>query len=139
MKRVLAISLLIIFISGQINLTWASHFCGNFKVESTLSLGKADLSCGMEEMSCCDEASVNNTGSIIITDRCCSNDYFTSDADDFFDNSGNSFDRQILFINSFVTSLYNYVQQNDEPQIVFVSSPPLILLDHQVLYQTFLL
>jgi hypothetical protein len=108
-------------------------------VESVISLGKADLSCGMERMNCCGENSEENTGPIFDNEACCSNDYASSDADDFFDKSNNSGDKQVLFANTFVISLFSFIQENDEQAIMDDSSPPPIEADRQVLYQTFLL
>jgi len=139
LKRVIAISLLAIFLTGQVNLTWATHFCGSFAVESAVSLGKADLSCGMEMMSCCDEDSNENSGPLFTNEECCSNDYASSEADDFFDKSSNSIDKQVLFANAYVISLFSFTQENDEQQIIDDLSPPLLHADRQVLYQTFLL
>jgi hypothetical protein len=139
LKRVIAISLLTIFLSGQVNLTWATHFCGSLVVESAVSLGKADLSCGMQMMSCCDEDSDENSGPFFTNEECCSNDYASSEADDFFDKSSNSNDKQALFVNAFLISILSFTQENDEQTIFDDSSPPLIQVDRQVLYQTFLL
>ncbi|MDZ7605089.1 MAG: hypothetical protein U5K79_05765 [Cyclobacteriaceae bacterium] len=54
MRRIIAISLLLIFGAGQVNLTWASHFCGAFKVKSELMLGHGHLDCGMAEINNCE-------------------------------------------------------------------------------------
>ncbi len=57
MKRILAIFLLVVLLPSQFNLTWATHFCGKIKVKDSVTLGKEELSCGMEEVRCCSEDS----------------------------------------------------------------------------------
>jgi hypothetical protein len=108
-------------------------------VESVISLGKADLNCGMESMPCCDEDSEKNSGPIFDNEECCSNDYASSDADDFFDKAGNAIDKQSLLANAFVISFFSCNQENDEQKILDDSSPPLIPTDRQIFFQTFLL
>ena len=83
-KRILAISLLFVFITGLVNLTWATHYCGNFAVENAVSIGIEKLSCSTEEKSCCAEGENVIYGPVIKSKMCCSNDYYSSDADDFF-------------------------------------------------------
>ena len=139
MKRVLAISLLLIFTAGQLNLTWATHFCGEFAVQNSVAIGIDDLSCGMEEESCCDEDSKEITGPIITTEECCSNDYYSSDADDFFIKIESENDKQIQFITVYTVSLYKQLYSTEYKCYTTTNFPRLKSPERQVLYQTFLL
>lgn len=139
MKRILAISLLLIFIAGQVNLTWATHFCGKFAVQSSVSLGIDDLTCGMEEEFCCDEDDNEIDGPIIISEECCSNDYYSSNADDYFNKVESFTSQEVDFPIAYVLSFFDLTFEIDEQNIFIASSPPLIQSDQQVLYQSFLL
>lgn len=138
MKRIFAISLLLIFVAGQVNLTWATHYCGNFAVDNSISLGEEKLTCGMEKY-CCNEESPNVDGPVIVNEDCCSNDFHSVDADDYFTKIESSFDRQLVFSASFVVSLFDFCPNHDELDFYLASSSPLIQTDRQVLYQTFLI
>ncbi len=137
MKRILAISLLFIFIAGQVNLTWATHFCGKLAVQRTVSIGTDDLSCGMEKESCCDEDENEFEGAIITSEECCSNDYYSSEADDFFLKAETESDQLVQFYALYTISLYKQLYSADDNS--FLTQNILIPPDKQVLYQTFLL
>jgi hypothetical protein len=139
MKRILAISLLFIFIAGQVNLTWATHFCGELAVQRTVSIGANDLSCGMEKESCCDEDENGFEGAIITSEECCSNDYYSSDADDFFLKAETESDQLVQFYTLYTISLYKQLHSVDDHSFLTQNIPILIPPDKQVLYQTFLL
>lgn len=139
MKRFLAISLLLVFLSGQFNLTWAKHFCGSIEVVNSMTFGKEELSCGMVKESCCSEDSSISDGPILGNVQCCTNDYYSADSDDFFGLTDNSLDNQEMFAASFILSLFDLTPNTDRINLYTASSPPLILCDKQVWYQTFLL
>lgn len=137
MKRVIAITLFLIFMSGQVNLTWAIHFCGSFEVENALSIGKTDLSCGMAEMSCCDKEHHPHTDTSITTGVCCSNDYYSSDSDDFFDKGASSTENQLVFDNLYDIPLLAYQPTHTTNFTTFISPAPPLQVDRQVLHQVF--
>jgi len=139
MKRILAIILLLIFIGGQVNLTWATHFCGQLAVESTVSIGKDFLSCGMEGVTCCDEDFDENYEARIISDTCCSNDYYSSDSDDFFLKSESENAKQIQFTTTFISSIFKLYHQIEHHSFTIHEFANLITPEKQVLYQIFLL
>jgi len=139
MKRIIAISLLLIFGAGQVNLTWASHFCGVFKVKSELMLGHGHLDCGMPEMNTCDTQSKRPGGIIIERNGCCENIYYSSDTDDLF-SAANALNIQgcdFIIVQNFT---FNNLSGEDS-KIVFsrVPSPPLIHSDKCLLHQTFII
>ncbi|MCG8307239.1 MAG: hypothetical protein MI975_07580 [Cytophagales bacterium] len=145
MKRFAAISLLLIFIAGQVNLTWATHYCGKFAVERLVSLGVNKSSCCMEEENCCDEniccddKTIDAAVPTIISEECCSNDYFSSNTDDFFIKSESGNNAQILFVAAYVSSLHKHVDHPDFKRTQTKEFSFLIAPDKQVFYQTFLL
>jgi len=139
MKRLLAISLLFIFIAGQVNLTWATHFCGQYAVQSSVSLGEDDLSCGIEEESCCDEDEGKIDGPIITGEECCSNGYYSSDADDYFLKVDSENDRFVQLYNIRTITFYPQFNFTEYNSYLAKDIPILIPPDKQVLFQTFLL
>lgn len=139
MKRIIAISLLLIFISGQLNLTWASHYCMGFNVKNSLMLGQGQLDCGMGDMMNCRDNATDCDEENLKLPSCCSNDYVSSDSDDHFDRSESISNSQIFFIASYAETLLSFNPQNDE-EISYIASPPSLMQpDLQVLYQSFLL
>lgn len=138
MKRILAISLLLIFIAGQVNLTWVTHYCGNFAIDNSISLGEEKLTCGMLEY-CCNEESGDADGPVIANEDCCSNDFYSVDCDAFFNKAENSIENKVIFTASFVIAFFNLTQNIGDYVHFIASSPPLIQPDKQVLYQTFLI
>ena len=139
MRRILALSMLMIFLAGQVNLTWANHFCMSFKVTSSLMLGQSHLDCGMNEMMHCDDLDNDFTGPVFTVPACCSNDYISSDSDEHFTKSENLSNSLLFFNASYIECFYNLNPGNDEENNIIAFSPPLIQPDLQVLYQTFLL
>ena len=139
MKRILDISLVLIFISGQVNLTWATHFCGEIAVKSSLTIGQDPLDCGIGEMKCCDETSMTLDVPSILTQECCSNDYFSADTDDYFYMIESTLNNHVLFAASYIISLFDYTVKNNVHENLADSTRPLTQSDRQVLFQTFLL
>jgi len=141
MKRTFAISLLFIFLAGQVNLTWATHFCGSFAVDSEMYFGIEKLSCGIEEDICCDENEINELSQPIITgEQCCSNDYYSSDSDEYFINNETVKDKQFTFIAAYTITLINHhIYYNNKNVFHSDYTSKLISPDRQAMYQTYLL
>ncbi len=139
MKRIIAISLLLIFGAGQVNLTWASHFCGVFKVKSALMIGHGHLDCGMPEMNACDIQNQQQGAVIIEKNGCCENVYFSADSDDVF--------RTVDAVNIqgcdfFIISFFafdNHSVENSKLELPITPSPPLMHSDKCLLYQIFII
>jgi hypothetical protein len=139
MRRIIAISLLLIFGAGQINLTWASHFCGVFKVKSELMLGHGHLDCGMPEMNDCDIPN-QQPGTVIIEENgCCENIYFASDSDDTFNAAGVVKIQRCDFLIITLFAFINLSGENSNTEFHTIPSPHLIHTDKCVLYQTFII
>lgn len=47
MQRTISVLLTILILASSSGVTYAKHFCGDFEVVSTLTMGKKNLSCGM--------------------------------------------------------------------------------------------
>ena len=139
MRRIFALFLLAVLLPGQFNLTWATHFCGKMKVIDSVTIGKDELSCGMEDVSCCSEETSTSNIPKFKSEECCSNDYYSAESDEFFSIMDNSLDKQVIFAATFIVSLFDLTPKSNEVDTYAFSSPPLIQSDIQVLYQSFLL
>ena len=49
MKRFFSIFFILVTIAGTLHFSVSSHFCGGKLADMAIALGKADVSCGMEE------------------------------------------------------------------------------------------
>ena len=135
MQKTISILLTILILASSSGVTYAKHFCGDFEVISTLTMGKKSLSCGMVmEADDCDK---NEEDPI----DCCKNTYKNIDTDDNFVNS--SYDLQISnnFISGFISSfVLQYVSFSDKKIHLFNGyDPPPIYEDIQVLHEVFII
>jgi hypothetical protein len=139
MKRVFAISLLFIFLSGQFSVTWATHFCGEFEVKSSIMLGHGHLDCGMGEMQSCEDEAKDSDGTSIVPPVCCSNDYYSAESDEYFNQVKTLGTGYVLFASAYVISFFENADSVHHNNFFIAESPPLIPDDLQVLHQNFLL
>lgn len=135
MQKTISIFLTILILASSSGVTYAKHFCGDFEVISTLTMGKKSLSCRMAmEADDCDK---NEEDPI----DCCKNTYKNIDTDDNFVNS--SYDLQISnnFIAGFISSfVLQYVSFSDKEIHLFNGyDPPPIYEDIQVLHEVFII
>ena len=135
MQKTISVLLTILILASSSGVTYAKHFCGDFEVVSTLTMGKKNLSCGMAmEADDCDK---NEEDPI----DCCKNTYKNIDTDDNFVNS--SYDLQISnnFIAGFISSfVLQYVSFSDKKIHLFNGyDPPPIYEDIQVLHEVFII
>ena len=135
MQKIISIVLTILILASSSGVTYAKHFCGDFEVVSTLTMGKKNLSCGMAmEADDCDK---NEEDPI----DCCKNTYKNINTDDNFVNS--SYDLQISnnFIAGFISSfVLQYVSFSDKEIHLFNGyDPPPIYEDIQVLHEVFII
>lgn len=97
MQKAISIILTILILASSSGVTYAKHFCGDFEVLSTLTMGKKDLSCGMSmEADDCDDKESEPID-------CCKNTYENVDTDDNFVNSFFDLQFNVNFIASFVS------------------------------------
>jgi hypothetical protein len=136
MKRVFAISLLFIFLSGQFNLTWATQFCGESKVKGSLMLGHGHLDCCEGS---CDDSDDHTYGASIVASSCCRIDYYSAESDDYFNQIKTIGTSYVLFASAYVISFFENADSVNHNNFFIAESPPLIPDDLQVLHQNFLL
>ncbi|NJN25274.1 MAG: hypothetical protein HC819_04490 [Cyclobacteriaceae bacterium] len=139
MKRFLAISLLSIFLAGQINLTWATHFCGQTMVKSSLMLGQGRLDCGMEETQSCDIPASKGRSDKCLQTSCCDSEYYSADTDDFFNAGSTTIDFHGLSTAAFVCTVFDFSIPNPDWPHFIAKSPPLVYSDKQIWLQVFLI
>ena len=97
MQKVISIVLTILMLASSTGVTYAKHFCGDFEVISTITLGEKNLSCGMKmDAKGCDNE--------IQEDRhCCKNKYENVATDDNYSLSLFDVQINVPFIASFVS------------------------------------
>lgn len=139
MKRIISISLLLIFLSGQFNLTWATQFCDEFDVKINLMLGHGYLYCCEGEKPSCDNSEDNSDGVSFASPDCCWVDYYSADSDDYFNHNQSLLTSGALFASAYVISFFENTITDHHQEFISTESPPLTQENQQVLYQTFLL
>lgn len=115
-------------------LAYAQHFCGDFEMMSKITLGKEDLSCGMSmQVPDCDDKEEKS--------NCCDNEYTSVDTDDTFAKASFSLELDKNFAIAFtsVFILNNTVSISSEADFYRDHSPPPLIKDFQVLYESFLI
>ena len=127
MKSLLSTFLLLFFLMGQVNLTWAKHFCGDKLVSSKVTLA-------VEGHDCCE----SEKGSTAPMD-CCEDEISTADSDDFFGKT----DFQVKIPPEFILASvfvfgFSPVENKlaEQPEFEFPDKP---IPDLNILYQTFLI
>ena len=84
-KKILSISLAILFLFSTINLNIMSHYCGGRLVETKVILGNGKVSCGMEE----DVALCENYPGTALEKNCCEDDWHQISIKDDYTTSHN--------------------------------------------------
>ena len=85
MQRLTAFLLSALLLLSSSGITYAEHFCGSHKMASEITLGHADLSCGMVQLdSDCDDEP--------LAMDCCDNHYLSIDTDDDYAKVAFEFD-----------------------------------------------
>jgi hypothetical protein len=139
MKRITAIFFLFVFLSGQIDLTWADHYCGKRVVKSALMLGHGHLDCGMTDMMSCDTDISDFESHAFKPVNCCTNSYFSSDSDEYFSKSETSVQQLPAVSITFTYVLFDHIILSDDIKYSFFPGPPLIQTDRVILNRVFLI
>ena len=138
MKQLISILLATLMLLPNIGLTLSTHFCGGHAVEHSLSIGLADLSCGMM-----DEVG-KGSSSLGMENHCCSNQYQLVQLDDDVTDQKNGIESPIAPLSPCLLPLnpYGTLQRAVDyaPLVVAMPPciPPLIPQNRQVLFQTFI-
>lgn len=135
MKKFISILLTILIIASCTGVTYAKHYCGDFEVVSTLTMGKKNLSCRMAMEA--DDCDSNKEDPI----DCCKNTYENIDTDDNFINSYFKLQINKSFIASFVSVFVLQDVYFSDKEINFFNGydPPPIFDDIQLIYQVYII
>ena len=136
-KRISAVLLSALMLVINMSLTFSTHYCGGEAVETSISLGKADVGCGMEMPEADDCDNIEDLTSIT-KKGCCENVHFTlSVEEDYKENSSS----EIIDVpTDAVVAPVAITQKQDfivKPSTFLAYSPPLIKQDITVLHQVF--
>ena len=114
--------------------TVSSHVCGGKKVKSVVSIGTADVSCGMEKKA------NNCTSKKQMKKDCCEDEFVLIQNDEDFTQQVTSID---FFPNFLIAFFVSYVElfENETNEIDFFidNSPPPLIKDIPVLIESFLI
>ncbi|GGW24547.1 hypothetical protein GCM10007383_06360 [Arenibacter certesii] len=110
------------------------HYCGKTLVD--YSLFNKVASCGMETMQPVDIDSCST-----IVDKCCKEENITIEGQDILKNSFEKFSyHQLVFVATYAYSQYYFYEGGIENIVPFVDySPPFLIQDIHVLFETFLI
>lgn len=134
MKKIASIVLCMLLMASTSGIAYAQHFCGDFEMLATLTLGEEQLTCGMAvDDGCADESTKEHS--------CCANQYTKVNTDDSFNSSEFDVQLPVHFVKAFVSVFV--LQSNFEvaTEKIFYSeyNPPPLIKDIPVLYETFLI
>ena len=150
MKRVLSIFLLVVFLTGNVGLTLANHYCGGQVSEQSLMLIEHDFGCNMVVMEDCDmeaptcpmhqKKQEDPTKQNLKADNCCDNQFTELKIKDNFQSKKTTGQLNIDFLLAFI---YTFTQLNFNEHVSPVTyydiSPPLPSVDIIVRVQSFLI
>ena len=124
-----------LFLSSS-GLTYAQHFCGDYEMMAKITLGEANLSCGMGmESSACEDVHDD------MQHNCCDNKYTTIDIDDNFTVTSFNLQLNPVFVTAFVSVfvVQEFDNYNKNSDYYKDYSPPPLGEDLHVLYEAFLI
>lgn len=139
MKRIIATSLIVLFLFSQTGITVATHYCGGHAVKSAVLVGNKLPGCGMEMMQSC-EMNSPDEGPLVRREPCCQDHLQTLEANEELLTSiiHTSSNLQESDNHSDLSHAVSYVSVIAEPNYAS-NSPPLIEQDFQIDLQTFLI
>ena len=136
MKRFISIVLSLLLLLSSTGITYAQHYCGEHEMMAKVTLGHEMLSCGMvmsHDDGCQDEPKEDH--------GCCDNKYTHVDVDDNYADVSLDLQLNPVFVASFVAVFVvgEASTYNKNPDYFKDYSPPPLLEDLQVLYETYLI
>jgi hypothetical protein len=134
MKQLISICLSVLLLASSTGITYAQHFCGEYKMLSEITLGEKHLSCGMAmEMPGCEDESADHD--------CCDNEYVNVETDDTFAKASFDISFNTQFVAAFVSVFILQTPENfpDTSKFIADYDPPPLERDIQILYETFLI
>lgn len=139
MRQFFAIILASLTLFMNLGLTLSNHYCGGKLAESSLTFGRGDVGCGMENQDVpCEKPHHKNT---ISKRNCCENKFLEFQTEDEYnktiiENSVIDFKFVAAFV---ITNLNLYSFKNVKKPDYLTSSPPILDHDIQVMNQSFLI
>lgn len=135
MKKIISIVLALLLLGSTSGLTYAQHYCGSYKMLEEITIGQKYLSCGMalEDDGCEDDKKEEHS--------CCDNNYIAISTDDAFAKASFDIDFKVQFLATFVEVFVLQKHINTKQQETHFKdySPPPIIEDLPILYETFLI
>ena len=117
--------MLLFFLTGQINLTWAAHYCGD-------ELKSTEVSIAPEKTDCCGPKMNQDPD-------CCTDKYASSDSDDYFGKAQFQVQLSPEFVLAYVLTIpgiQSETIQVSNPEYLFPDRPS---PDLNILYQSFII
>ena len=134
MKQFFSLILSLVVLITSVGFTVSSHTCGGRKVKTVISVGNADVSCGMEskKRKCATQPEIKN--------NCCQDNFQFIQNDEDYTQSLTKFDFSTDFFIAFVT-FYIELFETETTELDFFTdhSPPPLIKDIPVLIQSFLI
>ncbi|REG81225.1 HYC_CC_PP family protein [Algoriphagus antarcticus] len=127
MKAIISTLMLLFFLTGQINLTLAAHYCGD-------ELKSTDVTIAPERSDCCGVDLVQ-----VPEADCCSDVYTSSDSDDYFGKTQFQVQLSPEFVLAYVLTIASIQLaeiQISNPEYLF---PDRTIPDLTILHQSFLI
>ncbi|MBR9832390.1 hypothetical protein GYB57_09595 [bacterium] len=138
MKKIMALFLTFMLLGSQMGFAVSVHICGGLISKQSVSLLKADLSCGMENMNAKCESSPSAKN--ISKKSCCQDQTQVIQVKDNFNQKNNVSSNQVEFIQLYTLIASGLLSLEKESVSDFqISPPPLIKNNTQILFQTFLI
>jgi hypothetical protein len=127
MKTIISSLMLLFFLTGQINLTLAAHYCGD-ELQST------EVTIAPEKTDCC-----GADLSLATDPGCCSDEYASADSDDYFGKA--QFDVQLSpdFLFAYVLTIPGLEAEELKLSSPAYLSPDRSIPDLIILHQSFLI
>ncbi|QIE59376.1 hypothetical protein G5B37_07300 [Rasiella rasia] len=135
MKQIFSIALSLLLLLSSSGIAYAQHFCGDFEMMATFTIGEKSLSCGMASVDdgCEDEEAEEHT--------CCDNQYTKVTTDDNFSTSQDTFQVPTNFVAAFVSVFVLQFETSAATEVaeLWHYKPPPLIKNIPVLYETFLI
>lgn len=137
MKRAFSLFLVILLLTTQVGVSFATHYCGGKVFKNKISLlGDKLPSCGMkglEEEDC-------NSQSHFKSKSCCENHAVNFQVKDKYNTSSLALENNFLFLARFTTYYIYFIQLEDSYSVSIAHyDPPVFEHDIPVLIQSFLI
>jgi hypothetical protein len=136
-KKIIAISLVIILIASNVGLSVNTHFCGGEAVERSLSIGIDRLSCGMPEAI---KETSTSSNSLLQAKSCCEDAHQLVELDEDAETTTLSSLINVPFLVAFTTNFIAPIHFTAATTPKYAHHyPPIPKPDLQVLFQSFLI